>query len=245
MRFRKSVLALFACLALGAIAANAAQAEGTGWTVEEKGLLKSGEHEGGNCRTHGTTSLIFTSKLLGANVKLSASGIDCLERAGSKNPAHIDNTTSPNHSEGVLTFTGVKVIEPSSCTISEELTTRPLTDTVIMDKTAGSTVVFDKIVPETAGGAFFQLTFGGALCPIAEVPTNVTGSLCGEAVHTNAAGTGYEPNKTGELKKVQTLRFGPTQQTTGGCEMKFGSAATQLEGAVDNELVSGAAFGSD
>jgi hypothetical protein len=47
---------------------------------------------------------------------------------------------------------------------------------------------------------------------------------------------------------TQTLLFGSAPQTTGGCALTLGSAAAQLEGAVDNTLSGtnvGKPFGSD
>jgi hypothetical protein len=69
MRFRKIALALFACLALGAFAANAAQAaEGDGWTIgttenqtTSGTLIPSGTHERVSCKKHGTTSFVISS----------------------------------------------------------------------------------------------------------------------------------------------------------------------------------------
>jgi hypothetical protein len=255
MRFRKIALALFACLALGAFAANLAQAaEGSGWTIGTTEnqttagtLIPSGTHERVSCKKHGTSSLIFTSTLLGSAVEISATGVDCLEKKGSTNLATIDNTTSAGHSEGVLTFTGVKVLKPANCSVAgEELTTAALTDKVKMDKkVAGSTTVFDEFFPETAATGFFTIELQGSLCSLAEDTGTIKGTACGESSHTNAAGTGFEPNKTGTLTKVQSLVFGSAQQTTGECALTFNGATAQLTGAVDNELASGKPFGSD
>jgi hypothetical protein len=248
MRFKKIALALFACLALGAFAANAAQA--AQWTVgTEEGQTKAGTtltKEGVTCKKHGTTTpLLFTATLLGSEVELSAEGVDCLEKAGSTNPAIINTLANDSgaHSEGVLTFTGVKVFKPSTkCTAgtvghssSGELTTEALTDEVIMDATAGSTTVFDKFFPEVAGGAIFTIEFGGAECPLAGDSSAVKGSFCGEAVHTLTAGT-YSEIPTGTLFSDQTLTFGKAQQETGGCTVEFGKKDITLDGAVDNTL---------
>jgi hypothetical protein len=255
MRFRKIALALCACLALAAFAANAAQAaEGEGWTIgttenqtSAGTLIPKGTHERISCQKHSGSLLVFTSTLLGSAVEMTVEGVDCLEKAGSTNAATLDNTTSKGHSEGLLTFTGVKVVKPSNCSVAGgELTTNALTDEVIMDpsnKTTGP--VFDKFFPEVAANGFFTIEFVGTLCPLAEDTGTLKGSLCGESVHTNAKGTGFEANKTGTLTKVQTLLFGSAQQTTGGCAFTFNSAAVQLTGAVDNSLVSEKPFGSD
>jgi hypothetical protein len=241
MRFKKIALALFACLALGAFAANFAQAaEGEGWTIEGSGAIPSGTHQSVSCSKHGTSTLIFTSTLLGEPVELSAEGIDCVE-------ATIDNTTSKGHSAGKLRFTGVKVLKPSTaCTVgnvkesgSGVVTTEALTDQVIMDPTSGSTAVLDKFSPEVSGGAFVTIEFGGATCPLKEDSAPVKGTACGEAVHTAENAKHeivYSPNVTGELSVIQTALFGATQQTTGGCALTLGTKAAGLAGAVDNTL---------
>ena len=243
MRFKKIAVAMFACLALGAFSANVAQAEGVGWTIEGVQLAKN-VHERIHCKKHENEKLIFHSTLLGAALTLEAEQVDCLEKAGVANEATIDNTTTPNHSEGVLTFTNVTVIEPKNCTVNGgEITTAPLTDTVIMDPTAGSKTVYDKFFPEAAGGAFVTIKMAGELCSIKGAEAPVKGTACGEAVHTVEGK--FVENLTGENRVVQTLLFGEPQQTTGGCELKLGNAAAQLTGAVDNELASKKAFGSD
>jgi hypothetical protein len=253
MRFKKIALALFACLALGAFAANSASAaEGEGWTVGGT-KIAFGSHQGVSCAKHSGSTLIFTSTLLGSEVELSAEGVDCLEKAGSTNPATIDNgykvgevtKGGPGHSEGVLTFTGVSVLKPSTkCTVgnvgkasSKELTTEALTDQVIMDPTSGSKTVFDKFSPETSGGAFVTIEFGGAECPLNEASAPVKGNACGQS-----------PNATGVLLATQTLTFGATQQTTGGCALTLGTKAAGLAGSIDNSLAGtnvGSTFGSD
>jgi hypothetical protein len=154
----------------------------------------------------------------------------------------------------------VKVLKPSTkCSVknvggtSGEITTEALTDEVIMDPTAGSTAVFDRFVPEVSGGAFVTIEFTGAECPLNEASAAVKGSACGEAVHTNAGGTGYEANKTGELKVIQTLLLGAAQQTTGNstakpCALTLGTKTAGIAGAVDNKLAVtnvGKAFGDD
>lgn len=255
MRFKKLYLALFACLALGAFAANAAQAAGEGWIIEGSGAIPNGTHERVKCAKHGTTTLVLTSTLLGSEIELTAEGIDCLEKAGSTNVATLDNTTSKGHGEGVLTLTGVKVVKPSTkCSVknvggtSGEITTEKITAQAVMDSTVGSTVMFTRLVPETAGGAFATIEFGGAECPLNEASAPVKGSACGEAVHTNAGGTGYETNLTDGIKPVTILLLGAAQQTTGGCALTLGTKAAQLGGAIDFELAganAGKGYGFD
>jgi hypothetical protein len=250
MRFRKITLALFVCMALGAFAASIAQAAaGDGWTIGTTNnqttagtALATGTHERVSCKIHGTSTYVLTSTLLGAPIELTGAGIDCLERAGSSSAATIDNTTSKGHSEGVLTLTSVQVVKPAHCEVggpTHEITTTALTDEVIMDPTAGSTVVFDRFFPETPANGIMHFSFEGPECALTESIATVKGSFCGESVHTNA--TGFAPNTTGTLTITQTLLFGPAQQTTGHstakpCAATVGSSTAQLSGAVDFEL---------
>jgi hypothetical protein len=244
MRFKKIALALFACMALGALAANVAQAGQ--WTVgTTENQTTAGTKitkENVSCEKHSGSSLTFTSTLLGAPIELTAEGVDCVEST-------IDTTTAGvDHSEGKLTFTGVKVVKPAGCKVpGEELTTGALTDEVIMDPTAGSTVTFDKFFTDPVGGVaqpFITISFEGAECALAGNSAPVNGSACGEAKSNNLT----TANVTGTLTKVQTLLFGSAQQTTGGCALTFGKAAAQLTGAVDNKLSganAGKPFGAD
>jgi len=248
MRFRKIALALFACMALGAFAANAAQAgQWTLGTTENQTTAGTKiTSESVKCSKHGTSELVFTSKFLGANVKMTATQIDCVN-------ATIDTTAGGvAHSSGSLRFTGVTVVEPGHCTVGNvggtqgEVTTEALTSEVIMDPSGGSAVLA-KGFPEVAPN-IVTIEFKGAECAISGAPVAVKGNICAESVHTNAAGTGFEPNVTGTLTKVRIGLAGSAQQTTGGCELKLGNEKAQASGATDHELSganAGKPFGAD
>jgi len=250
MRFRKIALALFACMALGALAANVAQAapEWTLGTTENQTTAGTRiVKEGVSCKKHGTSGLELTSKFLGAPVKLTATGIDCVG-------ATIDTVVNKEgvgisaHSAGQLLFTEVKVVEPANCEVGgvkHELLTAALTDEVIMDATSGSTTVFDKFFTDKkiekekeVEVPFVTVTFEGALCSIKGESAPVKGTACGEAVHTveESGKLVFKPNATGTLTKVQTLSFGSAQQSTGGCALTLGKEPAFVTGAVDNEL---------
>src|SRR5262249_29778819 len=107
MQFKKIAMVLFACLVLGAVAANAAQAEQ--WTVENA----AGVHEtlAGpepiKCVKHGTTNFELTTTLLGVPIKISAKGIDCEEFT--IDTLLNDPVMGGAHSKGFLNLTEVKV----------------------------------------------------------------------------------------------------------------------------------------
>jgi hypothetical protein len=148
-------------------------------------------------------------------------------------------------------MTGVKVVKPSNCSVSGgELTTAALTAQVIMDPTAGSTAAFTRFSPENAATGFMTIEFTGALCPLAEDTGTLKGNVCGEAVHTNAGGTGFEPNKTGTLTSTTIVVIGNAHDITANsaakpCGQTLNGAAAQVSGAVDTTLASGKPFGAD
>ena len=227
MRFRKIALALFACMALGVFAANAARA---GWTIEGVSTFPSSESI--TCSKHGTGNLTFSSTVTGIPFTLQATGGSCVA-------ASINNGTGmdADHSQGKLKFTGVTVVTPTTCTVAGELETNSLTGRVVMDETAGSTRVFGTVF--TDSGAIIKFNVGGAECPFAGAEPEVLGTACGELVHTS--GSELLPNKTGELFTPQILSFGMTQQTTGNsatnpCKLTLGKAEATITGTVANEL---------
>jgi hypothetical protein len=246
MRLRKIALALFACLALTAVAANAAQAN---WTYTEGSTVRTltgAESEKIKCAKHGTEPLQLFGTAGTATVILVAEGIDCEE-------AFINTGTGMNldHSEGFLNFTNVKVTSPEKCKVKGgNLTTAKLTDQFYMDEKTGSTAVMDRFFPES-GTTFVDVTFEGEGCSIDELTVAVTGSFCGESVHTS--GTSVVASKTGEHNVNNILAFGGAQDETGNsttfpCGLKLGTKQATISGTVGNELAgthAGAAWGAD
>lgn len=248
MRFRKIALALLACMALAAVAANAAQAD---WTIgaegTEPGTALTGK-ETVEINKHPGSTLALSSSLLGAEITLTAEDVHCASGA----TCTIDGTDQGlgnNHSTGTLEFTGVTVDlegEPSNCTVSGggagTMVLEPLTDEVIMDPSNEAGPVFDKFFPES-GTTFVTISLEGEKCALAGIQAPLKGHFVGEVV--DEAG---EPVGTGHLLEVQTLRFGKAAQNTGGGSLSLGKAAAYLEGEVDNTLSgkdAGKAFGAD
>jgi hypothetical protein len=233
MRFKKIALVLAACMVLGAVAANAAQA--AQWTVEVggKGVTLAGP-EKVSCLEHGTENLTIISTILGTPITFTALGIECEE--ATINTVAVDKEA---HSEGFLNFTEIRVT-PATCSVKGgHITTEHLTDRVIMDPTAGSTTVFDTFFTDN-GVPIATISLEGADCPFAAVNASLTGTFCGESVVTNGAGV-LVANETGDLSREQILRFGMAQQTTGNsaaapCKLLLGKAAATLTGAVGNIL---------
>lgn len=253
MRFRKMIVALVACMAVAAVSASAAQAQWTiGGEVEDQETagtpLGAAAQETVEINKHPGSELILHGEVLGAPVTLTAEDVHCAAGA----TCTIDGSNfGTNHSEGKLEFTGVTV-DPSTCAVpGGKVVTRELTDEVIMDPSNPAGPVFDKFFPQNTENVFVEIEFeesGTGECPLAGAVAPVKGTATGEAVKTNAAGTGFESVPTGTLRKTQTLLFGSAQQETGGGHLTLGKKEAQLTGAVDNKL-SGVnknhAFGAD
>ncbi len=242
MRFRKIALALFACMALAAVAAGSAQAQ---WTIGTPGnALGASAHEKVEVSKHPGTTLRLDATILGAPITLTAENVHCA--AGVECTIDGENFGT-NHSTGTLEFTNVTV-DPSTCSISGgKMVTEPIEDNVIMDPSNAAGPVFDKFIPAAGRTTFATIELVGAECPFAGVVAPLKGSMAGEAVRTSASG-GFEPVATGVLQTPQTLRFGEAQQATGGGAMTLGKAAMVLSGAVDFTLAganAGKAFGAD
>jgi hypothetical protein len=244
---KQIISVLLACLVLGALGTSAAQAGQ--WTVgTEENQTKGGTTLTGpetvTLEKHPGTELTMSTVLLGVPLSLTAGNVTCRMATSCTLSTAKEGTTV--RGEGAIEFTEVKA-SVSGCSVAgNRIVTELLTQQGIMDPTAGSTVVFDRFVPQS--GTISVVEFKGAECPFAGAEVVIKGTVCGEVVHTNTPGT-YTSSPTGTLFKVQTLRFGKEQQSTAGCaEMTFGKSGAQLTGAVDNKL-SGAnsskPFGAD
>jgi hypothetical protein len=244
MRLKKMIAALGTCLALGAVAANMAQAEGTCWTIQ--GVCLSGS-ETVSIEKHTGSTISLTAELLGTKTTLVATGVRCATGTS----CTIDNTVTKNHSAGRLEFTGVEAKEPGNCAVRSPgkangtVVTEALTDTVVMDKTSGSTAVFDRFF--TDSGQFLNLEFADEKCVFNELVAPVQGSLAGRVVHTEDAAS-----KTGEQFVTQSLLFNKAEQETGGGFFTLGEGtsakAAFLDATFDTKLSGanvGKSWGSD
>jgi hypothetical protein len=232
MRFMKALLALSACLALSAIATDAAHGAEQ-WTVGSEGSGPGSTLAGQEALEVSGGPFTLTSKVLGAEIRLTAQSAEC-ELACV--------VFGAGQGEDRLVFRFVTV-DPSTCSVRNPggtvgtISTNSLRAKIIMDPTAGSTLVFEKLEPVLTSHGLAELEFAGVTCPLAGTVVKVKGTV-----------TGQSPNKTGTLKTVQSLTFGPSQQTTGGGALTLGSEPAQLEGTANTKLAGaheGEAFGSD
>jgi hypothetical protein len=236
MRFKKTLLALVACMALAAFGANAAQASpGAQWTTGSPGSGPGTPLTGSATVNVSGGPWTLSSSVLGAPIVIHAEEVEC-------SPGETCEIFGEGSSRGGLTYTGVTVTEPSTCSANSPgepvgtITTNPLKDTIIMDPSNEAGPVFDRFEP-ASGTTFVEIELTGAECPFAGVTAPVTGSATGEASHP-----------TGFLAETQELTFGSAQQATGGGELKLGKAAATLSGTGVNRLSGenqGKAFGVD
>jgi hypothetical protein len=231
MRFKKMLVALVACMALTAVTANGAQAA-LRWDIDGTPLAGSetvtvGTHEGKHLG-----AWILSGSAIGTTIDLMAEDIECGAVGGCK-------IEGAGASAATLKFTNVKVAKPTSCTaqspggVAGILTTNALKDQIKMDtKTAGSTVVLDEFSPVAAGGALLEIEFSGADCTLAGNKLAVKGTAEGEALHTVGEGgvNRLVINNTGEEFVQQLLRFGSSQQKTGGGTLTLGGGNATLAG---------------
>jgi uncharacterized cupredoxin-like copper-binding protein len=210
MRFRKIALALFACMALGAIVANAAQAA-TQWTLETKTVLAS---ETVKVLTQaGDPILTLLGKTKGGlEVHLTSTGVSCSGTC---------TISGAGHSEGKLLFSGVTVMEPASCEVAGgSVTTNTLVDNLKMD----GTKVLDIFEPKV-GSVFTEIELIGANCPVAELVVPISGKV-----------TGVSGNATETYVKDQVLTFSQANQTTGETLLTIGGGTAFISGVAHNEL---------
>jgi hypothetical protein len=183
----------------------------------------------------------FTSTLLEAPVKLTATGIECVSCV-IKNEAVTSKTPPVAVGEGKIKFTGVTVDTPAGCTVETAGLATPNPGTVEalplkihadwMDTTVTNQKAFVQIFPVTAPN-FAQLRFTaetGKSCPLSG-PYNVTGSLFGEST-----------NNTGVQAASQGLNFNATIQTTAGASLLWGAKPATLSGSASFEM-GGTTFG--
>lgn len=221
MRFKKTLLALVACLALTAVAGASAAQAAVHWNVNGSTLAGSEtvSVSGGPWTLNGTT--------LGTTVELTAEAIKCGSTC---------TISGAGESAGTLQYTGVKVVKPANCTAGNPgktagtITTNSLKDQIIMDPNNAAGPVFDKFSP-ASGTKFVEIEFHGALCALDELALPVEGTAGGQS-----------PNATGVEKVEQSLSFGSSQQSTSNSALTLGGGSVTLGGTAINKL-SGANLG--
>jgi hypothetical protein len=206
-----------AALALGSLMAASAFAsptETTGsWKVEGTTLSGSAAV---SCHVKSGTSITLAGSLGGANVKLNATGVECVEST-------IFNEGGFARDAGKLKFTGVTVVEPAGCKTTASLSTKALKTQLFME----GTTTYDKFAP-ASGETFISI-------PITECGAEgsypVTGFVYGKS-----------SNATGVSATSQTLTFGSAVNASAGNGLKLGGNEATISAEVENSLTSGKAF---
>jgi hypothetical protein len=223
MKLKKFLLAITAVGMLAAIVASSASASavteaGKVWrTGASHTVLASGATKSVSCSTPGTLTMKGT---VGAEeVELTASGIKC-EGATIFNE-YEGTTAHAAKDEGKLTFTGVKLVKPTNCTVPTEISTNALKSEIYMESTE-SGVALDKFEPATGStGNFATITLSGSCA--ASGARLVKGTVYGRA-----------KNHTGVYSTEQPLEFSSTINSTAGGSLTLAGNAASLAGTVTN-----------
>lgn len=226
MKFKKTILALCAFLVVGAAVAGAANAS---WKV---GPGKAPLTEETVFVSGGPWTL--TSAPLGIAVKLTAEKVECT-------PGAICRIYGQGHSENGVTFTNVKVVNPSGCTVSSPgaltgtVSTEVLTDQLEHPDGSNPAATFDKFFPET-GSTFAILVFEGAGCILNELEIPMEGV------------THRRTNNTGVIASPQPIVFSEAEEKTAGSTLAMGGVPLYLTGQMYftlNGAHAGEAFGAE
>lgn len=185
------------------------------------------EITGTNAKTNATTTeaekTILKSQLSGVETEIEATGVHGEGWMENKLDASGEHYV---HGEGVITYTGAKLLkpQPAKCKLEKtEYSTKQLTATTTG---AGMGLTFTPVTPET----FIEFTIvkvGAEACPVAGT-YKVTGSVTGEP---EGATTVFKHGKVGP----------PAEGTTGQNTLKLGGNRAGVEGKL---TISGRVKGS-
>jgi hypothetical protein len=162
------------------------------------------------------TDVVFAATLGGGVIKITASGIECVEST-------IFNEGGFARDAGKIKFTGVTVVEPAGCKTTSSLTTKALKSQLFME----GTTVYDKFAP-SSGETFISI-------PITECGFEGSYPFTGFVY-------GKSSNGTGVASATQTLTFGSAVNASAGDGLKAGGNQATLTAEVENSLTSGKAY---
>jgi hypothetical protein len=220
MSIKKLGLALVAVLALAGIMAGSAFATATAtkghWVVSGSWLGASESKTVTCAKASGAANFKLAGKVLGSEIELEATGVECLEST-------ISNPGEFAQDRGILRFTGVSVVKPVGCRTNTTITTALLSTQVYMEGTTS----YDRFAA-TSGTTWFNLPISG----------------CAAAGSYPVKGTdfGRSPNATGVESAHQKLEFSGAINTTAGGALTFGTEAVTLSGEAENTLSPEASF---
>jgi hypothetical protein len=215
MSLKKLGAGIFAVLAISAVMASSAFAAPTTgnsqWYINGS-KLASGSSETVTCAKTGTEPITLASTVAGAAVKLTATGVECVESKITQNGTMAEDS-------GKLRFTGVTVDEPAGCSTVATLTTEALKTHLEMD----GTTTYDKFEP-AAGETEKFVTIKLTKCA-AEGSYPVKGYVRGRS------------NTTGTAAVNQPLTFDSSSNAVSA--LTLGGNAATITGNAANTLTSG------
>ena len=234
MNLRRFVLALAGMAMLAAIFAGNAAAKvetlETHWWIEGKGKLKAGETEFVKCsigeHPAGEKKLVLSSVVLGVPIKITATGIDCINHegeVGANGTAKIVQEGNSAQDRQRWHFTNVTVSEPANCEVENgTILTNPLKSEVFHHSEKPE-IIFKKFEP-TPGFNFANIRIVGPNCPIAGV-FPLKGFVYGE----------FEL-RTKVFAVNQPLTFSEPVDVTAGSALTLGANPAHLTGTLNTEL---------
>jgi hypothetical protein len=220
MSIKKLGLTLAAVLALAGIMASSAFATATAtkghWVVSGSPLGASESKTVTCAKASGAANFKLAGKVLGSEIELEATGVECLE-------SNISNPGEFAQDSGKLRFTGVSVVKPVGCSTTATLTTNALSTQVYMEGTTS----YDRFAP-TSGTTF--------------VPVPITGCAAAGTYPVKGTDFGRSPNATGVESAHQKLEFSAAINTTAGGALTLGTEPATLSGEAENTLSPEAPF---
>jgi hypothetical protein len=177
----------------------------------------------------GLGKALFETEISGLPVKLTYTGIECDSFCEFENKKVTEKTGAVAVGHGKLKFTGVSVVTPAGCTLSDENSTinQILTKSLVfhgdwMDTTTANKHAFFQFIPALgAGTTIAQFKLSGGECAAIEGAKNIAGSFFGEF-----------KNNTGVAATSQEMVLSPAVQTTTGAALTVGAKAANLTGAI-------------
>jgi hypothetical protein len=241
MSLKKLGLAIGAIMMIGAIMASSAFAEATNpasqWYVGGS-KLASGSSKNVHCGIEGSLQLTGTVGVTA--VTLQATGIDCLNATGTaSSESLIKQTGTAAQDEGVLDFTGVSFVKPSTCFVAAAGTTTPQVTEIKTSNLASEIwmegeTTYDRFKP-ASGETFASFGIGGASCSIATKEVKVTGVAWGQ---TNKTGVGAVHQPVTFSEAIEKKASGEKEAAI----LKLGSKPAYVIGGVSNTLAGEASF---
>jgi hypothetical protein len=210
MNVKRLCAALAACAALSAVLASSASAAMSAEGQWYLGSSAPGTLLSGTKLLSCSASPITLNGTVGSTpVKLEGS-VECFGDV-------IENQSSHGLIQGRMTFSSVRVLEPTGCTLSGVVTTEPLKDELYMY--SGSSTGFVKFEPSSAGGN------------IAVFPIEGTCAARGSRVLKGAVFAELN-SPTSTPSVFQTMHFSPAVDVTAGTELKFSGNPAGLSGTL-------------